>query len=85
MEVKEIEAAKFSFASAIYVEPENPDYQFAYGKLILEAEYYSEASKAFEKVIELQPDYPDAQRLRKLAREEKERLDREKQKARSIQ
>ena len=85
MKVKEIEAAKFSFASAIYVEPENPDYQFAYGKLNLEIDYYSAAVRAFEKVIELQPDYPDAQRLLKLAREEKERQDKEKKKARNIQ
>ena len=55
IELKDFEAANFSFASAIYVKPEIPDYHFAYGKLNLEIWHYYVAVKALEKVIELQP------------------------------
>ena len=84
MELNDFESAKFSFASAIYVEPENPDYQFAYGNVNFKIENYYLAVESMEKIIELQPDYPDAQGLLKLAREEKEKRDREKQKKKDL-
>jgi hypothetical protein len=65
-------AARY-LVSALYFEFENRKYHFWLGKAFYEVGNYSRARKRFEKVIGLDPNYSDGQRLLKEARSKRDR------------
>ena len=60
---KDYEKAKFSFASALYLDWQNSKYQYYLGRAFFKTENWNSAEMRLKKAVSLQPDFPEARKL----------------------